>query len=253
SSWAGGRADEEAAERVVERARDAYETARARMVEEQLVRREVTDERVLSAMRRVERHLFVEEALRDRAYGDHPLPIGEEQTISQPYIVGFMTQLLELHDHEKVLEVGTGSGYQTAVLAELARRVCSIERLPRLAERARALLERLGYDNVWVRVGSGTLGWPDEAPFDRILVTAGGPPVAGRTTEIRATTGEHIEIGRRDHRRGPGPGRRLSQLRAASRLESRPGRIRHEPQGWAGARARRGSTPGHRGVHPRAR
>src|SRR5438132_773924 len=117
------------------------------------------------------------EPLRARAHGDHPLPIGEEQTISQPYIVGFMTQLLELRGQEKILEVGTGSGYQTAVLAELARRVCTIERLPRLAERARALLEQLGYDNLWVRVGSGTLGWPDEAPFDRILVTAGGPSV----------------------------------------------------------------------------
>src|SRR5262249_16736484 len=106
-----------------------------------------------------------------------PLPIGEEQTTSQPYIVGFMSQLLELTGQEKVLEVGTGSGYQTAVLAELARRVCSVERLPRLAERARALLERLGYDNVWGRVGSGTLGWPYEGPFDRILVTAGGPSI----------------------------------------------------------------------------
>ena len=161
----------------MERTRDAYETSRARMVEEQLAHRGVTDERVLAAMRRVPRHLFVEEPLRDRAHGDHPLPIGEEQTISQPYIVGFMTQLLELKGQEKILEVGTGSGYQTAVLAELARRVCSIERLPRLAERARNLLEQLGYDNVWVRVGSGTLGWPDEAPFDRILVTAGGPSV----------------------------------------------------------------------------
>jgi len=161
----------------VERTRDAYEASRARMVEEQLVHRGVTDERVLAAMRRIPRHLFVEEPLRDRAHGDHPLPIGEEQTISQPYIVGFMTQLLELRGQEKVLEVGTGSGYQTAVLAELARRVCSIERLPRLAERARGLLEQLGYDNVWVRVGSGTLGWPDEAPFDRILVTAGGPSI----------------------------------------------------------------------------
>ncbi len=161
----------------MERPRDAYETARARMVEEQLVQRGVTDERVLAAMRRVPRHLFVEVPLRDRAHGDHPLPIGEEQTISQPYIVGFMTQLLELRGQEKVLEVGTGSGYQTAVLAELARRICTIERLPRLAERARALLEQLGHDNVWVRVGSGTLGWPDEAPFDRILVTAGGPSI----------------------------------------------------------------------------
>ena len=161
----------------MERTRDAYESSRARMVEEQLAHRGVTDERVLAAMRRIPRHLFVEEPLRDRAHGDHPLPIGEEQTISQPYIVGFMTQLLELRGQEKVLEVGTGSGYQTAVLAELARRVCSIERLPRLAERARGLLEQLGYDNVWVRVGSGTLGWPDEAPFDRILVTAGGPSI----------------------------------------------------------------------------
>ena len=128
-------------------------------------------------MRRVPRHLFVQEALRRRAYGDHPLPIGEEQTISQPFIVALMTSLLELTGREKVLEVGTGSGYQTAVLAELARRVCSIERLPRLAERARALLESLGYDNVWVRVGNGALGWPDQAPFDRIIVTAGGPSV----------------------------------------------------------------------------
>ncbi|OGK97478.1 MAG: protein-L-isoaspartate O-methyltransferase [Candidatus Rokubacteria bacterium RIFCSPHIGHO2_12_FULL_73_22] len=147
------------------------------MVDEQLARRGITDARVLAAMRRVPRHRFVEEALRPRAYGDHPLPIGEEQTISQPYIVGLMTALLELEGGEKVLEIGTGSGYQTAVLAELARRVCSIERLPRLAERARALLEELGYTNVWIRVGSGTLGWPDEAPFDRILVTAGGPAV----------------------------------------------------------------------------
>lgn len=161
----------------MERARDPYERERLRMVEEQLVRRGVTDARVLDALRKVPRHLFVEEALRDRAYGDHPLPIGEEQTISQPYIVALMTQLLELSERDKVLEIGTGSGYQTAVLAELARRVCSIERLPRLAERARALLEQLGYANVWVRVGSGTLGWPDEAPFDRILVTAGGPAV----------------------------------------------------------------------------
>jgi protein-L-isoaspartate(D-aspartate) O-methyltransferase len=154
-----------------------YTRERERMVDEHLVGRGVTDPRVLAAMRRVPRHRFVQEALRARAYGDHPLPIGEEQTISQPFIVGFMTALLELTGREKVLEVGTGSGYQTAVLAELARRVCSIERLPRLAERARAVLESLEYDNVWVRVGNGALGWPDEAPFDRIIVTAGGPSV----------------------------------------------------------------------------
>jgi protein-L-isoaspartate(D-aspartate) O-methyltransferase len=156
---------------------DPHERDRERMVDEQLVRRGIADERVLAAMRRVPRHLFVEEALQDRAYGDHPLPIGEEQTISQPYIVALMSSLLELTGREKVLEVGTGSGYQTAVLAHLARRVCSIERLPRLAERARAILERLGHDNVWVRVGNGTLGWPDESPFERILVAAGGPSI----------------------------------------------------------------------------
>jgi protein-L-isoaspartate(D-aspartate) O-methyltransferase len=147
------------------------------MVEEQLVRRGVGDSRVLDAMRRVPRHLFVEEALRERAHGDYPLPIGEEQTISQPYIVALMSSLLDVREGAKVLEIGTGSGYQTAVLAELARRVCSIERLSRLAQRARAVLDRLGYTNVWIRVGNGTLGWPDEAPFERILVTAGAPSV----------------------------------------------------------------------------
>jgi protein-L-isoaspartate(D-aspartate) O-methyltransferase len=154
-----------------------YTRERERMVDEQLAGRGVTDPRVVAAMRRVPRHRFVQEALRARAYGDHPLPIGEEQTISQPFIVGLMTSLLELSGREKVLEVGTGSGYQSAVLAALARRVCSIERLPRLAEAARAMLESLGYDNVWVRVGNGALGWPDEAPFDRIIVTAGGPSI----------------------------------------------------------------------------
>jgi protein-L-isoaspartate(D-aspartate) O-methyltransferase len=168
----------------VERARGAgerddgrYARERERMVDEQVASRGVTDPGVLAAMRRVPRHRFVQEALRARAYGDHPLPIGEDQTISQPFIVGLMTSLLELTGREKVLEVGTGSGYQTAVLAAVARRVCSIERLPRLAERARALLESLGYDNVWIRVGNGALGWPDQAPFDRIIVTAGGPAI----------------------------------------------------------------------------
>ena len=176
----------------MERAYDPFELPRAQMVAEQLVRRAITDERVLAAMRKVPRHLFVEEALRGRAYGDHPLPIGEEQTISQPYIVALMTQLLELQGREKVLEIGTGSGYQTAVLAELARRVCSIERLPRLAERARGLFEQLGCVNVWVRVGSGTLGWPDEAPFDRILVAAGGPSVPPPLVEQLAEGGRMV-------------------------------------------------------------
>jgi protein-L-isoaspartate(D-aspartate) O-methyltransferase len=165
---------------------------RDKMVEEQLVRRGITDGRVLAAMRRIPRHRFVDEGLQHRAYGDHPLPIGEEQTISQPYIVGLMTSLLELTGREKVLEIGTGSGYQTAVLAEASRRVCSIERLPRLADRARKLLEALGYTNVWVRVGNGALGWPDEAPFDRILVAAAGPGVPPPLVEQLAEGGRLV-------------------------------------------------------------
>jgi protein-L-isoaspartate(D-aspartate) O-methyltransferase len=171
---------------------DAFARERERMVDEQVVRRGLTDARVVDAMRTVPRHLFVEEALRERAYGDHPLPIGEEQTISQPYIVALMTSLLDVRSEHKVLEVGTGSGYQTAVLAELARRVCSMERLPRLGHRARALIERLGYQNVWVRVGNGTLGWPDEAPFDRILVAAGGPSVPAPLFEQLAESGRMV-------------------------------------------------------------
>jgi protein-L-isoaspartate(D-aspartate) O-methyltransferase len=171
---------------------DRYERERERMVEEQLAGRGIGDARVLEAMRRVPRHLFVEEALRDRAYGDHPLPIGEQQTISQPYIVALMTSLLALAGPEKVLDVGTGSGYQTAILGRLARRVCSIERLPGLATRARALLEGLGYSNVWIRVGNGALGWPDEAPFDRILVAAGGPGVPPPLFEQLAEGGRMV-------------------------------------------------------------
>jgi protein-L-isoaspartate(D-aspartate) O-methyltransferase len=165
---------------------------RERMVDEQLSRRGITDTRVLDAMRRIPRHRFVEEGLIHGAYEDHPLPIGEGQTISQPYIVALMTSLLELTGQEKVLEVGTGSGYQTAVLAALARRVCSIERLPRLAERARATLEALGVQNVWIRVGNGALGWPDEAPFDRILVAAGGPSVPPPLVEQLAEGGRMV-------------------------------------------------------------
>ena len=156
---------------------DSFTRERERMVEEQLARRGITDERVLDAMRRVPRELFVDEALRERAYGDHPLPIGEEQTISQPYIVALMTSLLSV-DERQVLEVGTGSGYQTAVLAELGARVFSLERIPELAFRARDLLDALGYrDRVTVEVGDGTLGWSAEAPYDAIIVTAGAPQI----------------------------------------------------------------------------
>jgi protein-L-isoaspartate(D-aspartate) O-methyltransferase len=154
-----------------------FHRERERMVEEQLVRRGITDARVLAVMRRVPRHLFVEEALRDRAHGDHPLPIGEEQTISQPYIVALMTDLLEPKSTDVVLEVGTGSGYQAAVLAELVAKVHTIEILAPVAKRAEADLAALGYKNVAVRTGDGYNGWPEAAPFDGILVTAAAPYV----------------------------------------------------------------------------
>jgi len=135
------------------------------MVDTQLVKRGIEDVLVLEAMRKVPRHLFVEEALQDQAYNDHPVPIGDKQTISQPYIVALMTELLQLKGKEKVLEIGTGSGYQAAILAELADRVFSIERYPNLAYVANQALQRLGYKNIIIRVGDGTLGWPEEAPF----------------------------------------------------------------------------------------
>ncbi|MCC6848288.1 MAG: protein-L-isoaspartate(D-aspartate) O-methyltransferase [Deltaproteobacteria bacterium] len=154
-----------------------FARARARMVEEQLVDRGVSDLRVLAVMSEVERHRFVAEALQQRAYDDKALPIGERQTISQPYMVGLMTQILELRGGERVLEIGTGCGYQTAVLAELAATVYTIERLAPLAAAARATLAACGYANVVTRVGDGTIGWAEEAPFDRILITAGTPQV----------------------------------------------------------------------------
>jgi len=154
-----------------------FKKVRERMVETQIAARGVHDERVLEAMRKVPRHLFLDEALRDQAYSDHPLPIAENQTISQPYIAGLMTESLELNGSEKVLEIGTGSGYQSAILAELADRVFSIERYPELAYRANSILQKLGYGNIIVRVGDGSLGWPDDAPFDGIIVTAGTPQI----------------------------------------------------------------------------
>ena len=145
---------------------------RERMVEQQIRARGIDDPRVLDAMRRVERHRFVPLRDRDAAYGDHPVDIGFGQTISQPYIVGFMTAALRLPPDAVVLEIGTGSAYQTAVLAEIARDVYSIEVVPEHAARAQALLDELGYGNVHVRVGDGYGGWPEAAPFDGIIVTA---------------------------------------------------------------------------------
>jgi len=161
------------------------------MVEE-LRRLGVRDERVLRVMQEVPRHLFVPEHIQHLAYEDTPLPIGQGQTISQPYIVALMTEALSLRGGEKVLEIGTGSGYQTAILAELAGEVFSIERIPALAEEARRRLALLGYGNVNVRVGDGTLGWPEEAPFDRIIVTGGLPDLPDTLWEQLAEGGRLV-------------------------------------------------------------
>jgi protein-L-isoaspartate(D-aspartate) O-methyltransferase len=154
-----------------------WELDRLRMVEGQLKSRGISDERVLQAMGKVPRHKFVPQDCQESAYTDGPLPIGEGQTVSQPYMVGIMTQCLELKGEEKVLEVGTGSGYQSAVLMELARELFTIERIPSLAERAKSVLSELSYDRFHLKVADGTKGWPEEAPFDGIIVTAGAPVV----------------------------------------------------------------------------
>ena len=150
----------------------AFQAKREQMVETQIKARGIKDLRVLKAMLKVERHRFVPESLQDQAYGDHPLPIGEGQTISQPYIVALMTELLDLKGGEKVLEIGTGSGYQAAVLAELAKKVFTVEIIETLARSAKERLQQLGYRNIEVKAGDGYRGWPEAAPFDAIIVTA---------------------------------------------------------------------------------
>jgi protein-L-isoaspartate(D-aspartate) O-methyltransferase len=154
-----------------------FPKARLKMVEEQITSRGTKDARLIAAMKKIPRHLFVEEALQSQAYTDHPLPIGEKQTISQPYMVALMTEALLLTGKEKVLEIGTGSGYQTAILAELSERVFSVERIRSLAIRARKLLYELGYFNVEIKIFDGTFGWTEESPFDAIIVTAGSPDI----------------------------------------------------------------------------
>ena len=173
-------------------AKPDYEARRARMVREQLIARGISDPRVLEAMRRVPRHEFVPAHLRAYAYDDGPLPIGGGQTISQPYIVAYMTQALALRPDDVVLEIGTGSGYQTAVLCELARRVYSLERRPELAEHAREVLARLGYRNVEVHVGDGSQGLPEFAPYDAILVTAAAPAIPAPLREQLAEGGRLV-------------------------------------------------------------
>jgi protein-L-isoaspartate(D-aspartate) O-methyltransferase len=171
---------------------DDFVTQRESMVEVQIRARGVNDEKVLAAMRKVPRHLFVPEELRSFAHGDEPLPIGEAQTISQPYIVGYMTEALELSGGEKVLEVGTGSGYQTAVLAEIVRQVFTVELIGALSERARALLQALGYSSICSKVGDGTLGWEENAPFDAIMVTAAAAAVPKKLQEQLGPNGRMI-------------------------------------------------------------
>jgi protein-L-isoaspartate(D-aspartate) O-methyltransferase len=154
-----------------------YDRLRHEMVEKQIAARGISDVRVLAAMRTVPRHLFVSEALMDQAYSDFPLPIGEQQTISQPFIVAEMTQALQLTPEDRVLEIGTGSGYQAAILAQIAYRVYTIERIHSLYIKTRRLFDKLGYHNIVTRYSDGTTGWKDESPFDAIIVTAGAPEI----------------------------------------------------------------------------
>ena len=169
-----------------------FERQRQEMVKQQIAARGIKDPNVLQALGSVPRHLFVSEALRDQAYGDYPLPIGEQQTISQPYIVAEMTQALMLGKDDRVLEIGTGSGYQAAILAEIAYRVYTIERIRSLYIKARNLLDKLHYHNVVMRCSDGTAGWQAEGPFDAIMVTAGAPEVPEKLLDQLAEGGRMV-------------------------------------------------------------
>jgi protein-L-isoaspartate(D-aspartate) O-methyltransferase len=154
-----------------------FEKNRNAMIDEQIKKRGVSDPHVLDAMGKINRHLFVPEQYRSMAYSDHPLPIGHAQTISQPYIVAFMSELLKVKKTDRVLEIGTGSGYQAAVLGEIVKEVYSIEIIEKLGKRSAALLNKLGYTNIFTRIGDGYQGWPEKAPFDKIIVTAAPPEI----------------------------------------------------------------------------
>jgi len=169
-----------------------FERQRNEMVKRQIETRGVGDTLVLGAMRKVPRHLFVSEALMDQAYGDYPLPIGDQQTISQPYIVAEMTQALELKPDDRVLEIGTGSGYQAAVLAEIVFRVYTIERLHSLFIKTRRLFDELRYHNIVTRYSDGTSGWSAESPFDAIIVTAGAPRIPESLVDQLAMGGRMV-------------------------------------------------------------
>jgi len=175
-----------------------YEKERSRMVDEQIAGRGVKDERVLAVMRKIPRHEFLPEAIRGMAYSDSALPLGEGQTLSQPYMAALMTELLGLKGAERVLEIGTGSGYQAAVLAELCEKVYTVERIKTLADKARAQLDRLGYKSVAIKVYDGTYGWKEMAPFDAIIVTAGSPDIPAPLVEqLRAGGRMVIPVGDR--------------------------------------------------------
>jgi protein-L-isoaspartate(D-aspartate) O-methyltransferase len=169
-----------------------YDALREEMVQHLIREGGIRDENIIRALRAVPRHLFVAEPLRPQAYKDHAMPIEYEQTISQPYIVAKMTELLALTENDKVLEIGTGSGYQTAILAKIVHQVYSIERLPELAQAAQALLRSLGIDNVWIRVGDGSEGWAEEAPFAGIIVTACAPQIPEVLVRQLATGGRLV-------------------------------------------------------------
>ncbi len=170
-----------------------FSAARTEMVKRQLIARGIKDKRVLAAMQEVPRHLFVDKSLRNEAYSDNPLPIGEDQTISQPYMVAIMTECLELKGDERVLEIGTGSGYQAAVLSRLCRWVYTVERLRELSERARNALHACGYDNISFLEADGTRGWPAQAAFEGIIVTAGAPRIPDTLVE-QLTDGGRLVI-----------------------------------------------------------
>jgi protein-L-isoaspartate(D-aspartate) O-methyltransferase len=169
-----------------------YLRAREKMVEEQVVARGIKNPRLLAAMRKIPRHLFVDPGLLQRAYDDSSLPIGAKQTVSQPYMAARMTEALDLSGEEKVLEIGTGSGYQAALLAELSFNVFSVEKIRTLAVKARAVLDRLQYHNIAIQVGDGTIGWPEHSPFDAIMVTAGAPDLPRPLIEQLAVGGRLV-------------------------------------------------------------
>jgi protein-L-isoaspartate(D-aspartate) O-methyltransferase len=169
-----------------------YLRAREKMVEEQVVARGIKNPRLLAAMRKIPRHLFVDPGLLPRAYDDSSLPIGAKQTVSQPYMAARMTDALDLSGEEKVLEIGTGSGYQSALLAELSFNVFSVEKIRALAVKARTVLDRLHYHNIAIQVGDGTIGWPEHSPFDAIIVTAGAPDLPRPLIEQLAVGGRLV-------------------------------------------------------------